>query len=159
MRWFYTGQPTPRTGESRGTNATGIDPRRMVICLQNHDQVGNRALGDRLHHAIEPAAYRAISTLLLCAPETPLLFMGQEWAVTSPFPFFTDHGDEIGRRLTEGRRKEFSEFAAFSDRRARARIPDPQDPATFDASRLAWDEMSCARGRPASLPGGNRAAP
>ena len=140
--WFYTGQPTVRTGEPRGTDATGIDPRRMVICLQNHDQVGNRALGDRLHHAIDPAAYRAISTLLLCAPETPLLFMGQEWAATSPFLFFTDHGDEIGRRVTEGRRKEFSEFAAFSDRRARARIPDPQDPATFESSRLAWDEMS-----------------
>jgi len=140
--WFYAGQKTVRTGEPRGTDATGVDPRRMIICLQNHDQVGNRALGDRLHHAIDPGVYRAISALLLCAPETPLLFMGQEWAATSPFLFFTDHAEEIGRQITEGRRSEFSEFSAFADERARSLIPDPQDPATFGASRLVWDEMS-----------------
>ena len=140
--WFYTGQKTARSGERRGTDATGIDLRRMVICLQNHDQVGNRALGDRLHHAIDLGVYRAISALLLCAPETPLLFMGQEWVATSPFLFFTDHVEEIGRLVTEGRRSEFSEFSAFADEGARSRIPDPQDPTTFEASRLAWDEMS-----------------
>ena len=139
--WFYTGQTPARSGEPRGTDPAGIDPRRMVICLQNHDQIGNRAFGDRLHHHIDLATYRAISALLLFAPETPLLFMGQEWAATSPFLFFTDHDQTIGRLVTEGRRSEFSEFSAFTDERTRDRIPDPQDPETFAASRLAWDEM------------------
>jgi len=113
---------------------------RFVICVQNHDQVGNRALGERLHHQIDLASYRAAVALLLCAPETPLLFMGQEWAASSPFLFFTDHHPELGRKVTEGRRKEFKQFAAFSDPKMRARIPDPQAPATFQASRLNWDE-------------------
>ena len=78
-----------------------------MVCLQNHDQVGNRALGERLHHQIDPAAFRAVTVLLLCAPETPLLFMGQEWAATSPFLYFTDHEPRLGRLVTEGRRREF----------------------------------------------------
>ena len=91
-----------------------------MICLQNHDQIGNRALGERLHHQIDPAAYRAASVLLLMAPETPLLFMGQEWAASTPFLYFTDHHAELGRLVTEGRRDEFRHFAAFSDPLARA---------------------------------------
>ena len=85
---------------------------QYVICLQNHDQVGNRALGERLHHQIDPAAYRAATALLLCAPETPLLFMGQEWAASTPFLYFTDHPEALGRLVTEGRRQEFSGFEA-----------------------------------------------
>ena len=140
--WFYTGQTSARTGEPRGSDPAGIDPRRMVFCLQNHDQIGNRAFGDRLHHAVGLSTYRAVSALLLFAPETPLLFMGQEWAATSPFLFFTDHEEQIGRLVTEGRRSEFSEFSAFTDERTRDRIPDPQDPETFAASRLVWDEIA-----------------
>ncbi|MGE0444064.1 MAG: alpha-amylase family glycosyl hydrolase [Vicinamibacterales bacterium] len=112
----------------------------FVFCIQNHDQVGNRADGGRLHHAIDAAAYRAASTLLLLAPETPLIFMGQEWSAGTPFQFFTDHHPELGRRVTEGRRQEFKQFAAFADPAARDRLPDPQAPATFAASRLRWDE-------------------
>ena len=67
-----------------------------MICLQNHDQVGNRAFGERLHHQMDPAAYRAATALLLCAPETPLLFMGQEWAASTPFLYFTDHPEPLG---------------------------------------------------------------
>jgi maltooligosyltrehalose trehalohydrolase len=82
-----------------------------VVCLQNHDQVGNRALGERLNHQVEPAVYRAVSALLAFAPETPLLFMGQEWGATSPFLYFTDHEPALGRAITRGRREEFAAFS------------------------------------------------
>jgi maltooligosyltrehalose trehalohydrolase len=138
--WHFTGQYSTYLQEPRGTDPTGIPPRRFVFCIQNHDQIGNRALGERLHHHIELAAYRAASVLLLCAPATPLLFMGQEWAATTPFLYFTDHPAALGKLVTEGRRNEFRHFSAFSDAGARERIPDPQDAATFRASRLDWSE-------------------
>jgi maltooligosyltrehalose trehalohydrolase len=116
----------------------------MVVCLQNHDQVGNRAFGDRLHHTVDGPLFRALTVLLLCAPETPLLFMGQEWAASTPFLYFTDHAADLGRLVTDGRRREFARFAAFQDEAGRASIPDPQAPATWAASRLVWEE----RGQP-----------
>jgi len=139
--WFYTGQPTRRRGEPRGTTTDGIAPSRFVICLQNHDQVGNRALGDRLHHVIDPALWRAVSALLLLAPETPLLFMGQEFNASTPFLYFTDHYDELGRNVTAGRRHEFRHFSAFTDPQHREAIPDPQAEHTFLASKLSWTEV------------------
>ncbi len=138
--WFYRGQFSGYRGHPRGSDPAGIEPRRFVICLQNHDQIGNRAFGDRLHDATELPAYRAASVLLLVAPETPLLFMGQEWAASSPFRYFTDHHRQLGRLVTEGRRREFAGFAAFRDPRARDRIPDPQADETFASSRLNWSE-------------------
>lgn len=139
--WYYTGQHSIHLNEPRGTDPVGIPPRKFVICLQNHDQVGNRAFGDRLHHTIDPAVYRAATALFLCAPQTPLLFMGQEWAATAPFLYFTDHDEDLGKIVTEGRRREFRHFLAFVDPKAREKIPDPQDPATFEASRLNWEEI------------------
>ena len=100
------------------------------------DQVGNRALGERLHHQIELDAYRAASALLLLGPATPLLFMGQEWAASTPFLYFTDHNAELGRLVTAGRRAEFAGFTAFSGEQ----VPDPQARATFERSKLRWDE-------------------
>jgi maltooligosyltrehalose trehalohydrolase len=138
--WFFTGQHSKHLDEPRGTDPAGIPLERFVICLQNHDQIGNRALGERLSAHIAADAYRAATALLLTLPETPLLFMGQEWAARTPFLYFTDHTEELGRLVTEGRRKEFRHFAAFSDPAARDRIPDPQAPDTFEASRLRWDE-------------------
>jgi maltooligosyltrehalose trehalohydrolase len=111
-----------------------------VFFLQNHDQVGNRAFGDRLHHAVDPAAWRAASVLFLVLPQTPLLFMGQEWAASAPFQYFTDHHAELGRLVREGRRREFARFEAFADPQVRERIPDPQAEATVAASRLDWAE-------------------
>ncbi len=140
--WLYAGQPSPSRGEPRGTDPSGIPLERFVVCLQNHDQVGNRALGDRLHHAIAPEAWRAALALLLLAPETPLLFQGQEWAASTPFQYFTDHEAGLGRLVTEGRRREFGRFAAFHDPALRERIPDPQAVATFEASRLRWEERT-----------------
>jgi maltooligosyltrehalose trehalohydrolase len=138
--WLYSGQFSSHLNEPRGTDSAGISREHMVYCLQNHDQVGNRAFGERLNQQIDPAAFRAASALLLCCPATPLLFMGQEWAADAPFLFFTDHNPELGKLVTEGRRKEFRHFAAFADPHIRERIPDPQAPATFEASRLKWDE-------------------
>ena len=142
--WFFTGQHSLYLNEMRGTDPAGIPPRRFVLCLQNHDQVGNRAFGDRLHHAIDSASYRAASGLLLTLPQTPLLFMGQEWAANSPFQYFTDHDEELGKLVTEGRRKEFRHFKAFTDPGARERIPDPQVATTFEASKLDWSERDRA---------------
>lgn len=138
--WFYTGQHAPFSGIERGTDPSGIAPGRFVFFVQNHDQVGNRAFGERLHHQIDLAAYRAATALLLLLPETPLLFMGQEWAARSPFQFFTDHHADLGRLVTKGRRNEFKRFAAFADPKTRQRIPDSQDPKTFERSRLDWAE-------------------
>jgi maltooligosyltrehalose trehalohydrolase len=136
--WFFKGQHSEHFGGPRGTDPAGLDPRRFVFFLQNHDQVGNRALGERLHHQVDPAAFRAATALLLCAPQTPLLFMGEEWAAAEPFLFFTDHEPGLGRLVTEGRRREFRGFSGFSDPAQRERIPDPQTPSTFERSRLDW---------------------
>jgi len=137
--WFYEGQPSP-AGVRRGTSAEGISPSAFVHCIQNHDQVGNRALGERLNTAVSPCVYRSLSALLLMSPYTPLLWMGQEWAASSPFQYFTDHPEELGRLVTEGRREEFKHFSAFQDPQKRKLIPDPQAEDTFRNSRLAWEE-------------------
>jgi maltooligosyltrehalose trehalohydrolase len=138
--WLFRGEYSRHLKGPRGSNPDGIPYERFVIFIQNHDQVGNRAVGDRLHHQIDPAAYRAISALWLACPETPMVFMGQEWACTSPFLFFTDHPAELGAKVTEGRRQEFKTFSAFSDAKTRAAIPDPQALSTFQQSQLKWDE-------------------
>ncbi len=137
--WLFTGAKQ-KDGIPRGTKATGIDPEHFVHCISNHDQVGNRAFGDRLNMIVSPAAFRAASALLLAAPYTPMLFMGQEWASSTPFLYFTDHHDELGRGVTEGRRKEFAEFSDFRDPEKRDRIPDPQALKTFTDSKLNWSE-------------------
>jgi maltooligosyltrehalose trehalohydrolase len=139
--WFYEGQWSPHTNAPRGTPTHGIPARAFVHCIQNHDQVGNRPLGDRLNHTIDSASYRAISTLLLLSPYTPMLWMGQEWAASTPFLYFTDHNAELGQLVTKGRREEFSDFPGFANDDELSRIPDPQDVATFERSRLQWGEI------------------
>ena len=138
--WFYEGQESKNHGVARGTPADGLPARGFVHCIQNHDQVGNRAFGDRLTETIPLAVYRAASALLLLSPYTPLLWMGQEWAATTPFQYFTDHPEELGKLVTEGRRKEFGKFSAFADPAVRERIPDPQAVSTFENSKVRWDE-------------------
>jgi maltooligosyltrehalose trehalohydrolase len=142
--WFYTGQFSVHQNAPRGTDPSGLPPRAFVVCIQNHDQVGNRALGDRLTAKVDLATYRAASALLLSVPETPLLFMGQEWAAGTPFQYFTDHDPDLGKVVTEGRRREFRHFRAFRDEASRAQIPDPQDPATIERSKLDWSERDSA---------------
>ncbi|HEX6276631.1 MAG TPA: malto-oligosyltrehalose trehalohydrolase [Polyangiaceae bacterium] len=138
--WLYEGQRNPVSGNARGANADELSAERFVYCIQNHDQVGNRALGDRLHDAVSSEAYLSVSLLLLFLPMTPLVFMGQEWAASSPFLYFTDHEAELGRAITEGRRREFAAFGAFSE--SACEVPDPQALATFERSRLDWNERT-----------------
>ena len=132
--WLWDGQDNCREPPKKHR------PDRFVFCISNHDQVGNNPFGRRLNHFVSPAAYRAASALLCLAPYTPLIFMGQEWAATSPFQFFTDHDGDLGLKIREGRRREFRDFKAFSDPTIRATIPDPQAIETFQASKLNWSE-------------------
>lgn len=135
--WFYTGQLSRFSGRVRGSDASNFDPPHFVYCIQNHDQIGNRAVGDRLNATIGLDAYRAASALLLLSPYTPLLFQGQEWAASTPFLFFTDHNQELGKLITQGRRQEFAHFTGFSG----DTVPDPQARATFEQSKLNWAEL------------------
>ena len=144
--FLYQGQIEPHGGHPRGTKVTTEPAGAFVFCVENHDQVGNRALGERLEHLIAPGSFAVASALLLFAPETPLLWMGQEFAASSPFLFFTDHTPELGRLVTEGRRNEFAWFAGFRDDRSRDRIPDPQDEATFRSSKLDLSERETHAG-------------
>lgn len=134
--WLYEGAWSLHRGAPRGTSAAGIAPARFVHCLQNHDQVGNRAQGGRLGLEVSPSVYRALAALLLLSPCTPLLFMGQEWNASTPFLYFTDHQADLGRQVTEGRRREFEAFSAFSGHA----VPDPQADVTFLRSILDWSE-------------------
>ncbi|HTQ05459.1 MAG TPA: malto-oligosyltrehalose trehalohydrolase [Polyangiaceae bacterium] len=138
--WLYSGQRFAPTGKPRGAKADELEPEALVYCLQNHDQVGNRALGERLSTLVTPDAYRAALVLLLFLPATPLLFMGDEWGASTPFLYFTDHDAELGAQVRAGRRREFARFGAFASPEANERIPDPQAESTFAHSRLDWDE-------------------
>lgn len=134
--WFFRGQPTGTAGKPRGSRAVELPPARFLHCIQNHDQIGNRPFGNRLGDDVSPAAYRAMSALLLFSPYTPLLFAGQEWNTRTPFLYFTDHEPTLGRRVTEGRRREFAAFSQFGQ----LEVPDPQAEASFTRSQLHWDE-------------------
>lgn len=139
----YQGDPSLfKRGASRGEPSAHLPPGAFVNFLQNHDQIGNRAFGERLSVLAPAQRLRALTEILLLAPSPPLLFMGQEWASRRPFLFFCDFAGELGDAVREGRRKEFAAFAAFADPEARARIPDPVDPATFAASCLDWAELA-----------------
>jgi 1,4-alpha-glucan branching enzyme len=109
-----------------------------VAFIQNHDQVGNRALGERITALAPSSAVRAITAVYLLLPQVPMLFMGEEWHCPQPFLFFCDFGGELGAAVARGRREEFARFKAFRDEAVRARIPDPQAPATFNDSKLDW---------------------
>ncbi len=135
----YQGEPSAHAeGKPRGTASGHLPTTAFVICLQNHDQIGNRAMGDRLTTLAKPEALRAAVALLLFTPQIPMLFMGEEWGTTTPFLFFTDHNEELGHLVTAGRRKEFAHFAAFSNPATREQIPDPNAAATFHASVAAY---------------------
>jgi maltooligosyltrehalose trehalohydrolase len=135
--WTYTGQPyAPWKGRPRGAPFAG-ERSQLVVCIQNHDQVGNRAFGTRLSHDAGVGAFESAAVLLLFLPYVPLLFMGQEWAASTPFLFFSDHEGELGQAVSKGRRKEFEGFAAFE-----GEIPDPQAPETFLRSKLDWNERT-----------------
>lgn len=135
----YQGEASAYRGHAaRGEPSAQLPPQAFVAFLQNHDQVGNRAFGERITRIAPEAAVRAAAVIVLLAPAVPLIFMGEEFAATTPFPFFCDFGDDLRAAVTEGRRHEFRRFARFADPVAQAAIPDPNAPATFAAARLDW---------------------
>jgi malto-oligosyltrehalose trehalohydrolase len=131
-----------RSGAVRGESTKGLPLSSFVSFLQNHDQIGNRAFGERITKLADARAVRAASAILLLAPSPPLLFMGEEFGADTPFLFFCDFEKDLAAAVTTGRRSEFAHFKAFSDPAKRDRIPDPNGTATFEASRLNWNEIA-----------------
>jgi len=141
----YQGEPSAlRDGAPRGTPSAHLPPLAFVNSTQTHDQVGNRAHGERIAMLADARqrseALRALLACVLLSPAVPMLFMGEEYAAATPFLYFCDFQGELARAVTEGRRNEFRRFARFADPAERAAIPDPNDAATFRRSKLDWSE-------------------
>ncbi len=136
--YVYDGHYSVYRERNHGRPATGLPAWRFLGYSQNHDQIGNRARGERLEHLTTPTHAKIAAALTLTAPFIPMLFQGEEWAASSPFQYFTDHEDkELARLVSEGRRKEFAGFGWSPED-----VPDPQAPSTFANSTLVWDELS-----------------
>jgi len=138
--YVYQGQYSAFRRRRHGQTPHGILPSQLVVCSQNHDQIGNRASGERLSMLLDLPKLQAIAALTLLSPFVPLLFQGEEWGATTPFLYFTDHQDpELASAVAAGRRRE---FAAFSWQEA---VPNPQERDTFLRSKLAWSELNTPR--------------
>jgi len=135
--FVYDGRYSPYRDRIHGRPVRNLPASRFLGYSQNHDQVGNRAQGDRLSSIVTIGRAKIAAALVLTAPFVPMLFQGEEWAASSPFQFFTNHNPELGRLVSAGRRKEFVAFGWNP-----ADIPDPQSPATFQHSKLNWDERT-----------------
>jgi maltooligosyltrehalose trehalohydrolase len=134
--WVYDGTYSPHRQRVHGRPPAGLSGSKFVVATQNHDQVGNRAAGERASALMSDGRLRVAAALLLTSPFVPLLFQGEEWGAATPFQYFTGHTDpELGRVVSRGRREEFSSFGWEP-----GNVPDPQDPATFERSRLDWAE-------------------
>ena len=143
-RFVYDGRHSAHRRRRHGAPATDVPSERFVICIQNHDQVGNRATGDRLSTLVSFEQRKLAAALLLLAPYVPLLFMGEEWGETNPFLYFADHGDEgLVDAVRKGRREEFKAFGWGED------VPDPFAAETFERSRL--DRGKASRGEHAAV--------
>ncbi len=136
--FVYAGDHSPDRGRRHGRVPVGVPGFRFLGYLQDHDQIGNRAHGERSSHLLSTERLKIAAALVLCSPFVPMLFMGEEWGASTPFLYFTDHPDpDLGRAVSEGRRGEFASFGWKPED-----VPDPQDPATFERSRLRWDERT-----------------
>ena len=146
--YVYQGEASAhRGGVRRGEPSADLPALAFVAFLQNHDQVGNRAFGERLDALADASRVEALLACLLLAPQVPMLFMGEEFAARTPFLYFCDAHGELADAIREGRRREFASFQAFADPARRAAIPDPNARSTFEASRLNWQERESQRGR------------
>jgi len=136
--FVYAGRYSAYRDRVHGRKPEGISGARFLGYIQNHDQVGNRATGDRLSALVDPELLKVAAALVLTAPFVPMIFQGEEWGATTPFLYFTSHPDEdLGRAVSEGRKREFESFGWDP-----ASIPDPQDPQTFLRSKLDWNEAT-----------------
>jgi maltooligosyltrehalose trehalohydrolase len=139
----YQGQSSGfRDGKPRGQPSRALPPAAFVSFLQNHDQVGNRAFGERIGKLVDGPILRTAMSIVLLSPSPPLLFMGEEFGADTPFLFFCDFGPELAAAVTQGRRREFARFSQFRDQDDLARIPDPNGESTFARSKLDWDSLS-----------------
>ncbi len=137
----YQGEPSAfRSGEERGDPCLHLPPAAFVSFLQTHDQVGNRAFGERIGHLAAESKLRAAIACWLLAPSPPMLFMGEEFNASTPFLYFCDFGPELSAAVAKGRREEFARFERFSSPQLRDAIADPSAPETFLRSKLRWDE-------------------
>jgi maltooligosyltrehalose trehalohydrolase len=137
----YQGEIMPYRNAPRGGPSAGLPPTAFVSFIQNHDQIGNRAFGERLSSLAPPEAIRALASVYLLAPQIPMLFMGEEWGAGSPFLFFCDFKGQLADAVRKGRHEEFSRFPEFVDPKRAAKIPDPLAEATFLASKLDWSRI------------------
>ncbi|MBO0661298.1 malto-oligosyltrehalose trehalohydrolase [Jiella sp. MQZ9-1] len=140
--FVFQGEHSDYRGRNVGVSSAHLPPTAFVNFLQNHDQIGNRAFGDRLADLASRRVVECLQAILMLAPQIPLIFMGEEYGDTHPFCFFTDFDGELGEAVREGRRAEFKKFAAFHDEDARQLIPDPNAVSTFEASKLDWSMVT-----------------
>ena len=138
----YQGQAGVCTGEERGESCAHLPPSAFISFIQNHDQIGNRAFGERIGDITDPAALKALVVVYLLLPQIPMIFMGEEWKATTPFPYFCDFHGELADLVRQGRRDEFKKFPEFQDPAKRDSIPDPLAESTFLSAKLKWEEMS-----------------
>ena len=141
----YQGQMMPYRGSPRGQPSAALPPGAFVAFIQNHDQIGNRAFGERLNTIATPEAMRALAATYLLLPQTPMIFMGEEWGAMQPFPFFCDFEGELADAVRRGRREEFARFPEFQDPKQRDRIPDPLAESTFTSAKLDWTAVDPSR--------------
>ncbi|HEY1898819.1 MAG TPA: malto-oligosyltrehalose trehalohydrolase [Steroidobacteraceae bacterium] len=135
--YVYQGQYSEHRKRRHGRAPKLVQPSQLVVSAQNHDQIGNRAHGERLSMLLTPVQLKAVAALTILSPFVPMLFQGEEWGAATPFLYFTDHQNEkLGQLVAEGRRQEFASFGW------RDEVPNPQSPATFAASVLNWDELA-----------------
>lgn len=139
--FLYQGQWYPWQKKTRGAAVRGLPAWSTIVFLQNHDQVGNTFLGDRIHASAAPGRYRALMALTLLGPQTPMLFMGQEFAASARFMFFADHHEELAALVHTGRREFLSQFRAYADEETQQRVPAPHAESTFVESKLDWSEV------------------
>ena len=140
--FLYQGQHYSWQGQRRGRHALDLAPAAFVTFLQNHDQVANSGRGERLHRLTSPGRYRALTTLLLLGPSTPMLFQGQEFAASAPFLFFADHTTALARAVRKGRREFLKQFPGLATPEMQAQLDDPAAPSTFERSKLDLGERA-----------------
>ncbi len=135
--YVYQGQYSPHRRRRHGRTPRDVKAHQLVVNSQNHDQIGNRAKGERLSMLLNPTQLKAVAAVTILSPFVPLLFQGEEWGASTPFFYFTDHQDhELAQRVAHGRRQEFATFGWADE------VPNPQLPETFERSRLDWSELT-----------------
>ncbi len=143
----FQGQASVCSGENRGESCAHLPPGAFMAFIQNHDQIGNRAFGERISQITTPEAMRALVAIYLLLPQVPMLFMGEEWEATQPFPYFCDFHGELADQVRQGRKDEFASFPEFKDPKKRDTIPDPLAESTFLSGKLglerAWAGRAC----------------